>query len=90
MQLTGRQHTAESAAALEVKDSVGKGGDALISVDFGLQQHTGSVKVSDSLLYSICPCPSPGVCISCLLSFGPANPVELQLQRPMAPVSLHQ
>lgn len=39
MQLAGRQHTAESAAGREVKDSVGKQGDTLISMDFGLEQH---------------------------------------------------
>lgn len=36
MQLAGRQH---NAAGREVKDSVGKEGDTLISVDFGLEQH---------------------------------------------------
>ena len=34
MQIAGRRHAAESAAALEVEDSVGKEKDALISVGY--------------------------------------------------------
>lgn len=81
MQLAGRQHTAESAAALEVKDSVGKEIDALITVDFEV---TPTLSFIPSFLLS-----PPQVSCTCrLLSPGPDNPVELQLQRPMAPVSL--
>lgn len=63
MQLAGRQQSAASAAALEVKESVGKEGDASISLDLMLEQPS----VSPPSLRSSPPQPA------CLLTKGSAG-----------------
>lgn len=62
-------------------------GDTLISVDFRLEQHKC---VRLSLLSFILPYRSSLLSRLCVCWPLSTNQLELQLQRPMAPVSLHQ